>query len=71
MSSSIVTATGVALSWSSADGANYRVLYSETLPGEWTPIATIPSGGASTTYTDTDGTRRARATGFYQIAVEP
>jgi hypothetical protein len=66
-----VTAGGVALTWSSAADTTYSIEYAEAVAGPWTPIATQASQGASTSYTDTDATRRSRPAGFYKIAVQP
>jgi fibronectin-binding autotransporter adhesin len=45
---------GISILWSSASNRNYDVLSSTNLPGAqiWTPVATVPSGGATTGYTN-------------------
>lgn len=63
--------TELTLTWTSVAGRTYHVWYTEALGSAWTKIATQPSQGASTTYTDTDAGRLARPAGFYQVELSP
>jgi fibronectin-binding autotransporter adhesin len=45
---------GISILWASTSNRNYDVLSSTNLPGAqiWTPVATVPSGGETTGYTN-------------------
>ena len=59
---------GVNLVWNSVPGANYTVLFADSLSGTatWTPLATaLPSDGLSTSYVD--AAAHSETQGFYRI----
>jgi len=59
------------IAWSSLEGRIYTVEHTVALPGGWASIATVPSHGSSTSYTDTDPTRLGKAIGFYRVRLQP
>lgn len=59
------------IAWSSLEGRIYTVEHTAALPGGWASIATVPSHGSSTSYTDTDPTRLGKAMGFYRVRLQP
>lgn len=61
----------LALTWTSVAGKTYTIEYTDNLSMAWTQVGTVPSGGATTTYTDSDATRMGRAVGFYRVGVLP
>ncbi|MEI6175759.1 MAG: DUF1566 domain-containing protein [Verrucomicrobiota bacterium] len=76
MTASTVTKTAssstATMSWVSLPDKTYTVQYSPTLlDGSWTTIATIPSIGTLTRFTDTDATRLSLPKGFYRVALTP
>ena len=63
-----VASSGLQLAWSSLPYRNYAVLYKATLTTPaWTSIATNPSIGTLTWFTETNATRRSQPQGFYRI----
>ena len=59
---------GVNLVWNSVPGANYTILFADSLSGTatWTPLATaLPSDGLSTSYVD--AAAHSETQGFYRI----
>ncbi|MBX7106992.1 MAG: hypothetical protein K1X57_23175, partial [Gemmataceae bacterium] len=64
-----VEATGVSLTFESVAGRRYAIEYRETLgtSAATTITAGIAAGAASTTYTDADGSRRAKGQGYYRV----
>jgi hypothetical protein len=61
----------VTLTWTSVDGKTYLIEYTDNLATAWTQVATPLGMGATTSFTDTDATRMARAVGFYRVGVQP
>ncbi|NMD18933.1 MAG: choice-of-anchor D domain-containing protein [Verrucomicrobia bacterium] len=59
------------IAWSSIEGRIYTVEHTAALPGGWASIATVPSHGSATSYTDTDPTRLGKAVGFYRVQLQP
>ena len=55
--------------WTSVPGKNYQVYATTSLAGAYTPVgSTVPSAGATTSYTDVDTTD---ATKYYKVKVVP
>ena len=70
--SSQVVSSGLQLGWSSLPYKQYAVLYKATLNAPtWTGIATNPSIGTLTYFTETNATRLSQRQGFYRITQLP
>ena len=62
------SASGLEVSWSSVAGKRYILEYSASLPANtWQTITTTDSGGATTSFTDTDSGRTQAAAGYYRM----
>jgi len=61
----------VTLTWTSVDGKTYIIEYTDNLSTPWSQVATPLGMGTTTSFTDTDATRMARAVGFYRVGVQP
>ena len=62
------TSSGLVINWSSVAGKKYILEYSSTMAkGSWQTVATVNSGGTTTSYTDADSARNKAAAGFYRI----
>jgi hypothetical protein len=59
------------LIWTSVDGKTYTVEYTDNLSTAWTQLTTVPSQGATSSFTDSDTVRMARPAGFYRVGVKP
>lgn len=69
---SAVTYTGgvFTITWDSAPGKQYRVVTSPSVPAtSWTQVATVPSGGATTSYSPAISSSPGMS--FYQVEVLP
>lgn len=64
-------AADLVITWTSLAGRTYVVQYTENLPATWATIATVPSQGVSTSYTDSDAVRLARPRGYYRVGLQP
>jgi hypothetical protein len=56
------------LSWNSVAGWSYRVLRKNALDDPWTTVATLPSAGTTTSYSEDIA---AGASAFYQVVRVP
>lgn len=62
-------ANGFTFTWTSVADKNYSIGYSTTLTGDWEDLGTVPSEGASTSFTDDDAGRLANPEGYYRVEV--
>ncbi len=62
-------ASEITLEWSSVAGKDYTIEYSTDL-AEWTPVGTVASAGAMTTFSDNDAVRVGDPGGYYRVRVE-
>lgn len=61
------TGTNVWLQWTSVAGPSYEVQWVGQLGSAWQTIATVPSSGLTTSFTDTNSARLSQPSGFYRI----